>query len=127
MSPVIDEQLLLAAGPAANTNVYVASSLFPDVGADSGRFERYHGLHGRFAPKLTYFGNTAYEALHTLRAMAHAVGSLEVPRIRGALHDGLLLETPSGGRMYRDNHAVRPPSLIARAEGVDLRIIDTLF
>ncbi|NKY84182.1 substrate-binding domain-containing protein [Nocardia veterana] len=127
VSPVIDEQLLLAAGPAAHANLYVASSLFPDTSADPDRPDRYHRMHGRFAPKLTYFGNTAYEALHTLRAMAHAVGSLEVPRLRAALDEGLLLETPSGGRMYRDNHVVRPPSLIARADGVDLRILDTLY
>ncbi|MGW5516948.1 substrate-binding domain-containing protein [Nocardia africana] len=127
VSPVVDEQLLLAAGPGANTDLYVASSLFPDVSADPDRLARYHHMHGRFAPKLTYFGNTAYEALHTLRAMAHAVGSLEVPRLRAALEDGVVLETPSGARMYRDNHVVRPPSLIARAEGVDLRILDTLY
>lgn len=127
VSPVIDEQMLLAAGPGANAGLYVASSMFPDVGSDPDRLERYHRMHGRFAPKLTYFGNTAYEALHTLRAMATSVGSLEVPRLRAALDAGLTLETPSGARTYRDNHVVRPPSLIARADGVDLRILDSLY
>lgn len=127
VSPVIDEQMLLAAGPRANANLYVASSRFPHVSGDSDRLDRYRRMHGDFAPALTHFGNTAYEAMHTLDAMARAVGSLEVPRIRAALDDGLVLETPSGGRMFHHNHAVRPPSLMARAEGVDLRIIDTLY
>ncbi|WP_334023473.1 substrate-binding domain-containing protein [Nocardia terpenica] len=127
VSPAIDETVLLAAGPAANENLYVVSSFFPDNPTnDPDRLARYHRLHGSFAPQLTYFGNTSYEAMYTLRSLAESVGSLEVPSMQAALADGLLLETPSGGRIFRGNHAIDSAADIARADGVDLRILDNL-
>jgi ABC-type branched-subunit amino acid transport system substrate-binding protein len=126
VSPAIDETVLLAAGAAANENLYVASAFFPDRPGDPDLMARYHRLHGRFAPQLTFFSNTSYEAMHMLRSMGQALGSLEVPRMQAALAEGLVLETPSGARTFRDNHAVQGRGFIARAEGVNLRIIDSL-
>ncbi len=126
VSPAIDETCLLAAGATANENLYVVSAFFPDRPGDPGLMARYHRMHGRFAPQLTYFSNTSYEAMHMLRSMAQSLGSLEVPRMQAALAEGLTLETPSGARTFRDNRAVQGHGYIARAEGVNLRIIDTL-
>lgn len=126
VSPAIDETCLLAAGAAASENLYVASAFFPDGPGDPDLMARYHRLHGQFAPQLTYFGNTSYQAMHMLRSMSQALGSLEVTRMQAALIEGLTLEAPSGARTFRDNHAVRDSGFIARAEGVNLRIIDTL-
>jgi ABC-type branched-subunit amino acid transport system substrate-binding protein len=126
VSPAIDETVLLAAGAAANENLYVVSGFFPDRAGDPDRLARYHRMHGPFAPKLTFFGNTSYEAMHMLRSMAHTLGSLEVPRIQAALAEGLVLETPSGGTSFHGNQTVQAHGMIARAEGVSLRILDTL-
>lgn len=126
VSPAIDETVLLAAGPAANENLYVASAFFPDRVGDPDRLDRYRRMHGRFAPALTFFSNTSYEAIHLIGSMAGTLGSLEVPRMRAALADGLLLETPSGGRVFRGDRAERADGLIARADGVQLRVLDSL-
>ncbi|WP_024800780.1 substrate-binding domain-containing protein [Nocardia sp. BMG51109] len=118
VSPAVDETVLLSAGASANENLYVSSSFFPDP----DRLERYRAKHGEFAPQLTYFGNTSYEAMHTLRAVAKTAGSLEVPRIHAALTADTVLATPSGERSFRGNQAIQSAQ-IARAEGVDLRIL----
>ncbi|BCK52807.1 substrate-binding domain-containing protein [Nocardia wallacei] len=118
VSPAVDETVLLAAGAEANENLFVSSSFFPD----SERVHRYRRLHGPFAPQLTYFGNTGYEAMHTLRAVAETVGSFDVPRIHAALTAGAVLETPSGECRFRGNQAVQSAQ-IARADGVDFRIL----
>ncbi|RDI66240.1 substrate-binding domain-containing protein [Nocardia pseudobrasiliensis] len=127
VSPGIDEGVLLAAGPQSNDNLYVVSSFFPDNRtSDPDRMARYHRLHGRFAPQLTYFGNTSYEAMYTLQSLAHGCGSLDVPLMQAALDDGMVLETPSGGRAFQGNHSQQFTALIARADGVDLQIVDTV-
>ncbi|WP_319944801.1 substrate-binding domain-containing protein [Nocardia macrotermitis] len=126
LSPAIDETVLLAAGPAANENLYVASAYFPDQIGDPDRLARYHRLHGRFAPAMTFFSNTSYEAIHLIGSMARTLGSLEVPRMRAAMTDGLVLETPSGGRVFRGDRPERAEALIARAEGVQLHVVDSL-
>ncbi|MBF6173033.1 substrate-binding domain-containing protein [Nocardia blacklockiae] len=118
VSPAVDETVLLAAGPEANENLFVSSSFFPD----SDRMRRYRSMHGEFAPQLTYFGNTGYEAMHTLRAVARTVGGFEVPRIHAALGGGAVLATPSGECRFRGNQAVHS-ARIARADGVDFRIL----
>ncbi|RDI47300.1 substrate-binding domain-containing protein [Nocardia mexicana] len=118
VSPAVDETVLLTAGAAANENLYVSSSFFPDP----DRLDRYRAMHGEFAPQLTFFGNTSYEAMHTLRAVAESVGGLEVPRMHAALTGGAVLTTPSGERSFRGNQAVQS-ARIARADGVDLQIL----
>lgn len=124
ISPAADENVLLAAGPAANHNFYAASSFFIDERTADGRDRliRYRRLHGSFAPALTSFSNMSYEAVHTLRAIAEKVGSLEVPEIHAALDQGVLLETPGGTRGFFGNQAVQH-GYIARANGVDFDIL----
>ncbi|WP_280454239.1 substrate-binding domain-containing protein, partial [Nocardia brasiliensis] len=85
ISPAADENVLLAGGPGANHNFYVASSFFIDERSPDGRdrVARYRRRHGEFAPALTSFSNMTYEAIHTLAGLAHAVGSLRVPEVLG--------------------------------------------
>jgi urea transport system substrate-binding protein len=124
ISPAADENVLLAAGPNANHNFYVASSFFVDNHTPDGRdrMARYHKLHGSFAPALTSFSNASYEAIHTLSALASTVGSFDVPDIHAALEHGVLLETPGGTRGFLGNQAIQH-GYIARAAGVDFEVI----
>lgn len=127
VSPAADENVLLAAGPEANRDFFVASSFVLDDRTPDGRdrMTRYTARHGAFAPALTSFSNATYEAIHTLGALARAVGSLEVPEILDALDHGLFLETPAGVRGFRGNQAIQR-GYIARAKGVDFDIIDRI-
>ncbi|MGK8521854.1 substrate-binding domain-containing protein [Nocardia asteroides] len=124
VSPAADENVLLAAGPEANHDFFVASSFFLDDRTPDGRdrMTRYRARHGAFAPALTSFSNATYEAIHTLGALARTVGSLDVPDILHALDHGLALETPSGIRGFRGNQAMQR-GYLARADGVDFDII----
>lgn len=127
LSPAADENVLLAAGPGANHNFFVASSFFVDERTPDGREQlaRYRRLHGNFAPALTSFSNATYEAIHTLSGLAHEVGSLQVPEILAAIERGVLIETPSGTRGFRGNQAIQQ-GYIARADGVAFEILDRI-
>ncbi|MFC9892716.1 substrate-binding domain-containing protein [Nocardia sp. NPDC127579] len=124
LSPAADENVLLAGGLGANHNLFVPSSFFLDDRLDDGaaRRARYRNRHGHFAPTLTSFSNATYEAVHTLRALAEAVGSLDVPSIQRALRDGVGYEIPGGIRHFRGNQVIQP-SYIARADGVDFELL----
>ncbi|MFC9968278.1 substrate-binding domain-containing protein [Nocardia ignorata] len=123
LSPAVDENVLLSAGPGANKNLYVASSFFLDD--NDGRRARYRRHQGKFAPVLTTFGNSTYEAVHLLRSVADTVGTLDVPTVQARLAEGLAVDGPATRRGFLGNQAVGPTHL-ARADGVDFDIIDRL-
>ncbi|MRH92477.1 ABC transporter substrate-binding protein [Nocardia sp. SYP-A9097] len=125
VSPAVDDNVLLAGGTAANRNLYVPSSFFVNGPANRERAERYRRLHGDFAPKLTNFSNTEYEAIRTLRAMAGAAGSLDVRRLHAVVDELHSLETPTGAIGF-DGNQVLFPSYIARAEGVEFEVLDRI-
>ncbi|WP_280308462.1 substrate-binding domain-containing protein [Nocardia neocaledoniensis] len=127
LSPAVDENVLLSAGPAANANLYVASSFFVDERTADGRDRRarYRRHQGAFAPALTTFSNSTYEAVHLLRTLADTVGTLDVPTIAGRLATGIVLDGPSARNGFLGNQAVGPAHL-ARADGVDFEILDRL-
>ncbi|MFR9750773.1 substrate-binding domain-containing protein [Nocardia sp. 004] len=126
-SPAADENVLLAAGQEANRNFFVASSFFLDNRTSDGRDRmiRYRKRHGAFAPVLSSFGNAAYEAIHTLSALAQAAGSLAVPEILGTLDQGLLLETRGEIGGFRGNQLIRH-GYLAHAYGTELDIVDRI-
>ncbi|WP_280406091.1 substrate-binding domain-containing protein, partial [Nocardia brasiliensis] len=109
ISPAAVENVLLAGGPGANHNFYVASSFFIDERSPDGRdrVARYRRRHGEFAPALTSFSNMTYEAIHTLAGLAHAVGSLRVPEVLGALGPGGIVVSPGGQRAFAGNQAIQ--------------------
>ncbi|WP_067704609.1 substrate-binding domain-containing protein [Nocardia jejuensis] len=125
VSPAVDDNVLLSAGRTANRNLYVPSSFFVNGREGRERLARYRRMHGGFAPALTNFSNTEYEAVHTLRAMAKAAGSLDVRSVRAAVTDSAILETPSGEIGFDGNQVVRP-AYIARAEGIEFDILDRI-
>ncbi|MGW0248142.1 substrate-binding domain-containing protein [Nocardia goodfellowii] len=127
VSPSADENVLLSGGIGANHNLYVPSSFFLDdkLVDSADRKARYRRRHGGFAPALTSFGNATYEAMHTLRGVAEAVGSLDVPSIHRALLDGVRYQIPGGTRGFRGNQVIQP-GYIARANGVGFDIIDRI-
>ncbi|MFF0631042.1 substrate-binding domain-containing protein [Nocardia sp. NPDC004151] len=123
VSPAVDENVLLAAGGGANHNLFVPSGFFVNGPHDRERQNRYRRLHGGFAPSLTNFSNTSYEAIHTLRGMAELAGSLDVRRIQSAIADRPVIETPWGELGFEGRQAIRP-TWLARAGGIDFEILD---
>ncbi|MFD3595914.1 substrate-binding domain-containing protein [Nocardia sp. NPDC058640] len=127
LSPAVDENVLLSAGPSANVNLYVASSFFLDDHTTEGRSRqaRYREHQGQFSPALTTFSNSTYEAIHLLNSLADTVGTLDVETIMGRSEHGLVLDGPASRRGFLGNQAVGPAHL-AQANGVDFTIIDDL-
>ncbi|MFF2552943.1 substrate-binding domain-containing protein [Nocardia sp. NPDC058058] len=125
VSPAVDDNVLLAGGTSANRNLYVPSSFFVNGPVHRERAERYRRLHGEFAPELTNFSNTEYEAIRTLYAMAKAAGSLDVRRLHETVAALGTLETPTGTIGF-DGNQVLYPSYIARAEGVRFEVLDRI-
>lgn len=127
LSPAVDENVLLSGGPGANANLFVASGFFVDEHTADGRDRRarYREHQGRFAPALTTFSNSTYEAMHLLRTLADTVGTLDVPTITERLATGVFLDGPSTRRGFIGNQAVGP-AFLARADGVDFEILDRL-
>jgi urea transport system substrate-binding protein len=127
LSPAVDENVLLSAGPKANANMYVASSFFVnDHTADgSARRIRYRNHQGHFAPALTTFSNATYEAVHLLSAVANTVGTLDVDTISSRLAQGIALDGPATRRGFLGNQAIGP-TFLAQTNGVDFDIIDLL-
>ncbi|WP_336086501.1 substrate-binding domain-containing protein [Nocardia sp. SSK8] len=127
LSPAVDENVLLSAGPKANDNLYVASGFFLDDHTADGRDRRarYRRHQGSFAPALTTFSNSAYEAVHLLGALADTVGTLDVETLSARLADGITLDGPTTRHGFTGNQAVGP-AYLARADGVDFDIIDKL-
>lgn len=125
VSPAVDENVLVTGGARVNRNLYVPSSFFVNAPEGADRLTRYRRMHGDFAPALTNFSNTEYEAIHTLRAMAEAAGSLDVTRVHAAVEDGRMLETPAGERRFAGQQVVLP-GYIAAVDGVDFEILDRI-
>ncbi|MBF6355935.1 substrate-binding domain-containing protein [Nocardia higoensis] len=125
IGPSIDENVLLAGGPTAHHNLYVPSSFFVGRCHENDLRARYRRRFGSFSPGLTTFSNAGYEALHTLREVAEIAGSLEVPAIERIVHEKAAFDAPDGPCFFRGRQAVRP-SRLARVEGVDFEIVDTL-
>ncbi|WP_067861881.1 substrate-binding domain-containing protein [Nocardia shimofusensis] len=125
VGPSVDENVLLAGGPTAHRNLYVPSSFFVGQCRGNDLRARYRRRFGTFTPGLTTFSNAGYEALHTLREVAETAGSLEVPAIERSVRDKPAFDAPDGPCFFRGRQAVRP-SRLARVDGVDFEIVDTL-
>ncbi|QLY31582.1 ABC transporter substrate-binding protein [Nocardia huaxiensis] len=122
VGPTFDEDVLLAGGPGANRNVFVASSSLPDRADSRALRDRYGQWYREFPPAVGRFAYGSYLSVHALAALVQAVGSPEVPRIHSALHARSVFEGPPGEFRFWDDQILRPVR-IARADGVDLTVL----
>ncbi|MBB5913173.1 ABC-type branched-subunit amino acid transport system substrate-binding protein [Nocardia transvalensis] len=118
--PTADENLLAAGGPFANANIYVPSSVIPDprLRTDRERLERYHRLHGRFAPSFSRFATCNYQSLHVLQGLTAAAKSIEVDRIHTTVDSGLVLDRATGEFTLSGNQFEQPVR-VCRANGAE--------
>lgn len=122
LGPSFDENILLAGGPAANRNVFVASSMLPNPAADRELHERYLRSHNDFAPAFGRFAYGSYLSIQAMRAMVEAVGAASIPSIHAALRERSVLTGPAGEFPFWDDQILRPVR-VAHADGVDLRVL----
>jgi ABC-type branched-subunit amino acid transport system substrate-binding protein len=123
LSPLMDENMLLATGAANTHELYSAAGFFEALGsAYSLDFERrYLGRLGSSAPAITSPGESCFEGITLLSQLASAARSTEVSRINGVA-ESVSYEGPRGAVQVRDRHLVQRIYL-ARADGLEFDVL----
>ncbi|MGI5169560.1 substrate-binding domain-containing protein [Spirillospora sp. CA-253888] len=125
-SPLMDENMLLATGAAGTRGLYAAAGYFEAL-ATAGGLEfgaRYHARFGADAPVLNSLGESCYEGVRLLDALAARAGSLEARRM-AAVSDGLGYDGPRGAVELRGRH-LRQPVFLAAADGLQFDVLQRL-
>lgn len=123
LSPLMDENMLMATGAANTCNLYSAAGFFETLGTAYGLdFERrYLNLMGPSAPALASPGESCYEGITLLAQLATAAHTTDVPRIT-TVADMVSYEGPRGAVRVRDQHLVQRIYL-ARADGLEFDVL----
>jgi ABC-type branched-subunit amino acid transport system substrate-binding protein len=126
LSTHMDENMLMAAGPEATENLWAAAGYFETLAtAESLEFNgRYAARFGVQAPVLSSLGESCYEGVRLLAALAERAGVLDV---RTLMRTGQAAgyEGPRGVVSLRGNH-VQQPIYLARADAFDFDIVAQL-
>jgi ABC-type branched-subunit amino acid transport system substrate-binding protein len=123
LSPLMDENMLLATGAANTCELYSAAGFFEALGsAYSMDFERrYLDRIGPTAPAITSPGESCFEGLTLLSRLVDAARSTEVASIDGVC-GSIAYEGPRGVVRMRDRHLLQRIYL-ARADGLEFDVL----
>jgi len=126
VTPLMDENMILAAGPDACRHLYVSAGYFYSLPtATSMEFvARYTDAFGVDAPMVGTMAESCYEAIHLLAALAARAKSLRVDDMI-ELGDNLVFENVRGTHRLRHSHT-QNPIYLADVEGMDFRILTEL-
>lgn len=126
LSTLMDENMLMASGPSATTDLYSTAGFFASLAnQDTLDFHgRYAGRYGVEAPALGSLGESCYEGVLLLAALLKQAGTLDVTAI-GASADTVSYEGPRGLLHLRGSH-VRQRIYLARADGLDFDVVAEL-
>lgn len=126
LSTHMDENMLLATGAGATENLWAAAGYFETLAtAESldfnGRYARRFGVE---APPLSSLGESCYEGIQLLAALARQAKTLDVRTLAAVAHR-VRYEGPRGRLNLRDNH-VAQRIYLARADVFDFDIVAQL-
>jgi urea transport system substrate-binding protein len=126
LSPLMDENMLLATGAASTGDLYAAAGYFESLptGSNLDFSSRFSHAFGTEAPVLNSLGESCYEGITLLAQLAAQAGSLEVHALQAAAPD-VRYESPRGRVRLRDRH-VQQDVYLARARGLDFDVLCTL-
>jgi ABC-type branched-subunit amino acid transport system substrate-binding protein len=117
LSCAIEENGLLAIGADNTDGLFVSSGYFAalDTDANMAFKERYHNHFGQRAPTLNSLGQSTYEGMHFMAALAQRAADDEAPLI-GPLATPLAFRSVRGTR-YLGNDQCSQPTYLAQARG----------
>lgn len=117
LSCAIEENGLLAIGADNTEGLFVSSGYFAalDTDANMAFKERYHNHFGQRAPTLNSLGQSTYEGMHFMAALAQRAADDEAPLI-GPLATPLAFRSVRGTR-YLGNDQCSQPTYLAQARG----------
>ncbi|GAA4309186.1 substrate-binding domain-containing protein [Streptomyces venetus] len=126
LSTLMDENMLMASGPAATEDLYSTAGFFASLAnRDTLDFHsRYAARFGVEAPAVGSLGESCYEGVLLLAALLRRAGTVDVTAI-GAAAGAVSYEGPRGLLHLRDAH-VRQRIYLARADGLDFDVLTEL-
>jgi ABC-type branched-subunit amino acid transport system substrate-binding protein len=126
LSPLMDENMLLASGAENTRELYAAAGFFETLATSAGLdfSRRYSERFGAQAPVLNSLGESCYEGLTLLTELAGKAGSMGLAELCGAA-DELSYESPRGLVRMAGNHLLQSVYL-ARADGLQFDVLAEL-
>jgi ABC-type branched-subunit amino acid transport system substrate-binding protein len=123
LSPLMDENMLLATGAANTHELYSAAGFFESLAsAHSMDFERrYLDRMGATAPAITSPGESCYEGMTLLSQLASAAQDTDV-RCINRVSESVRYEGPRGAVRMHERHLVQRIYL-ARADGLEFDVL----
>lgn len=126
LSPLLEENALLASGPGATANLFSTAGYFRSLGTSEALdlLGRYQSSQGRIAPALNSPAESSYQALHLLKQLVHRAGSAEV-RALDTYINGSSFFTARGKVTFEGNQ-LQQRIYLAEAIGVDFAVVTSL-
>lgn len=126
LTPMMEENMLLASGCSATKNLFVSAAYFRSLanGDAMDLLGRYLGLHSTDAPALNVVAESCYEGVHMLASLARRAGSASLPELNAVI-DGVAYHGPRGTVEFRGQQAHQRVHL-AVADGYDFDVITRL-
>ena len=126
LSPIMEENMLLASGAENTRELYAAAGFFETLATSAGLdfSRRYSDRFGAQAPVLNSLGESCYEGLTLLTKLAGRAGSMGLAELCGAA-DSLVYESPRGLVRMAGNHLLQSVYL-ARADGLQFDVLAEL-
>ncbi|MEY9994458.1 urea transport system substrate-binding protein [Streptomyces sp. V4I8] len=126
LSTLMDENMLMASGPAATGDLFSTAGFFASLAnQDTLDFQgRYGARFGIEAPAPGSLGESCYEGVLLLAALIERARTLDVSAI-GAAADAVWYEGPRGLLRLHDRH-VRQRIYLAEADGLDFNVLAQL-
>lgn len=125
-SPLMEETMLLASGAEATENLYAAAGYFTSL-TTAGAMDlmgSYVRRHGPGAPPLNNMAEACHEGILFIRALHRATRSCDVGSVVQS-KERVGFDGPRGAVSMQDG-VCRQPVHLARAEGMDFEVLETI-
>ena len=123
-SSAVDETVVYGIGAEATENLYLSSGYFASLNSRNNQsfLERYHTRFGETPPPANAFGQSCYEGIHCLLALAEAADGLAVPEVVRGIGRTRQHRTARGPDFHK-LAGERQPIHLAEVDGLDLRML----
>jgi urea transport system substrate-binding protein len=126
LSPLMDENMLLASGAEATRGLYATAGYFEALttAASLDFGGQYNRFAGPLAPTLSSMGESCYEGVRLLVELVRQAGSVDVRAVTAAASrdGGVGYDGPRGPVVLQERHLVQAMYL-AEARGLDFDIV----
>lgn len=122
---MIEENTLAGIGAENSENLFSASGYFANIDTpDAKKFaDDYSSRYGADAAALNSLGESCYEGVKFLQALAQNAGSLAIADFENAA-EGTRYSSPRGTATMQNRH-VSTNIYLAEAKGTDFQVVET--